>query len=207
MFEFIDLKYKDIIDIPSLFIEEGKIITFIGQSGGGKTTILRLLNKMISPSDGMILYKGNNLENINSVTHRREVTMLSQSPIVFDGNIRDNLIVGLKFQERPIPSDDKLIEVLRSVSLSKSLDDMVTHLSGGEKQRLALARVLLLDSKVYLLDEPSSSLDESTEELIIKMFTQFVKDNKKTLIMVTHSRDIANKYSDVIINIANGTCV
>ncbi|MCT4596936.1 MAG: ATP-binding cassette domain-containing protein [Vallitalea sp.] len=206
MFEFVDLKYKDIIDIPSLLIEEGKITTFIGQSGGGKTTILRLLNKMISPSDGMILYKGNNLEHINSVTHRREVTMLSQSPIVFDGNIRDNLLVGFEFQERQIPSDDKLIEVLRSVSLSKSLDDMVTHLSGGEKQRLALARVLLLDSKVYLLDEPSSSLDESTEELIIKMFTQFVKDNK-TLIMVTHSRDIANKYSDVIINIANGTCV
>lgn len=207
MFEFTDVVYKDIVDIPSLVIKEGKITTLIGESGGGKTTILRLLNKMISPTGGEIMFQGNPLGNVDSVVHRRQITMLSQSPIVFDGNIKDNLIAGSRFQGKQIPDDAILNEVLKRVQLKKNLTDSVERLSGGEKQRLALGRVLLLDSPIYLLDEPSSALDDSTEELIIEMFTEFVKENNKTLIMVTHSKDIAHKYSDAIIRIANGRCV
>ncbi len=207
MFEFIDVRYKGIINLPSLIVEKGKITTFIGESGGGKTTILRLLNKMISPTEGEILFQGCPLNEVDAVTHRRQVTMLSQSPIVFDGNIKDNLNIGFQFQGKQIPNDSKLNEVLERVQLKKSLTDAVDRLSGGEKQRLALGRVMLLNSPVYLLDEPSSALDDSTEKLIIEMFTEFVKENNKTLIMVTHSKDIAHKYSDTIIRIANGKYV
>lgn len=207
MFEFIDVRYKDIIDIPSLVIKKGQITTLIGESGGGKTTILRLLNKMISPTDGEIMFQNKALGKINSVSHRQQVTMLSQNPIVFDGNIKENLIAGFEFQGRQIPNDTTLNEVLKRVQLKKNLMDSVERLSGGEKQRLALGRVLLLDSPIYLLDEPSSALDDSTEKLIIEMFTEFAKENNKTLIMVTHSKDIAYKYSDEIIKIANGRCV
>lgn len=207
MFEFKDVRYKDIIDIPSLVIKKGEITTLIGESGGGKTTILRLLNKMISPTHGEIMFDGKPLTRIHTITHRQQVTMLSQNPIVFDGNIKENLTAGFRFQEKPLPDDSLLKQVLDSIQLKKKLTDSTDRLSGGEKQRLTLGRVLLLDSPIYLLDEPSSALDDSTEELIIEMFYGFVKENHKTLVMVTHSKEIAYKYSDSMIRIENGRCV
>lgn len=206
MFEFKNVKYKDILDIPMLKIEKGKITTFIGQSGGGKTTVLRLLNKMISPTEGVILFEGKNLSEIDSVQHRRNVTMLSQNAVIFEGSIRDNMTVGMKYQNRPIPPDDILKDLLERVHLNKGLDGPAENLSGGERQRLSLARVLLLDSPVYLLDEPSSALDEETEKLIIEMIVSQVRDKGKTLVMVTHSQRVANEYSDAIVRIQNGGC-
>ena len=201
MFDFINVKYKGIIDIPKMEIKEGRITTLVGESGAGKTTILRLMNKMLSPDEGQIVYNNTNLEEIDSILHRREVTMLSQNPIIFKGTIRDNLQVGLKFQNRPLSTDEKLNNIMKQVHLDKGLDVQADKLSGGERQRLALGRVLLLDSKVYLLDEPSSSLDDNTEELIIEMVVNYVKNNNKTLVMVTHSKTVANKNSDFVIQI------
>jgi putative ABC transport system ATP-binding protein len=206
MFEFIDVKFKDIIDLPALCIEKGKITTLVGTSGSGKTTILKLMNKMLSPTQGVILFNRTNLGLINSVTHRRQVTMLSQNPAMFEGNIRDNLQVGLKFQEKDIPGDNVLKGILEQVKLNKPLDSPVNNLSGGEKQRLALGRILLFNPEAYLLDEPSAALDDQTEEAIIEMVTGHVKDNNKTLVMVTHSKAIAAKYADTIIEIAGGRC-
>jgi len=207
MFKFIDVKYKDVLDLPTLFIEKERITTLVGPSGSGKTTILKMLNKMISPTQGRILFNGMDLRQINSVAHRRHVTMLSQSPAMFEGSIRDNLNAGLRFQERELPSDEVLNRILELVKLKKPLDSSVNTLSGGEKQRLALGRVLLLNPEVYLLDEPSSALDDETEEIIIQMLTEHVRIEKKTIVMVTHSKAIAEKYSDTIIEILEGRCL
>lgn len=151
MFKFIDVRYKDVLDLPTLYIEKEKITTLVGASGSGKTTILKMLNKMISPTQGRILFNGMDLRRINSVAHRRHVTMLSQSPAMFEGSIRDNLNAGVRFQERELPSDEVLNRILEQVKLKKPLDSSVNTLSGGEKQRLALGRVLLLNPEVYLL--------------------------------------------------------
>ncbi|MGC7871953.1 ABC transporter ATP-binding protein [Desulfosporosinus sp. SYSU MS00001] len=207
MFEFYDVKYKEVLDLPKLEIEQEEITTLVGASGSGKTTILRMLNKLISPTQGRIIFNGTDLSQINSVAHRRTVSMLSQIPAIFEGSIRDNLNVGLRFQERELPSDKELNHILEQVKLSKSLESSAGTLSGGEKQRLALGRILLLNSKVYLLDEPSSALDDETEEMIIQMLTEHVKREKKTIVMVTHSKAIAEKYSDTIIEISKGRCL
>ncbi len=206
MFEFKDVKFLEILDIPTLFIAKDKITSLIGPSGSGKTTILKMLNKMISPTVGHILFNGRRLDQIDSVEHRRHVTMLSQAPAMFDGDIRANLIAGLKYQKREIPDDHVLAEVLFKVKLSKGLNSPTQSLSGGEKQRLALARVLLLNSEVYLLDEPSSALDEVTAEAIIEMITGYAKSENKTLIMVTHSKTIAQRFSDEIIEVSCRGC-
>jgi len=206
MFKFINVRFKDILDLPALCIEQEKVTTIVGTSGSGKTTILRLLSKMISPTQGRILFNGTDLREINSVAYRRRVSMLSQNPIMFAGNIRDNLIAGLKFQGKPLPGEDILTGILEQVRLQKPLDSSVKNLSGGEKQRLALGRVLLLDSAVYLLDEPSSALDDATEEMIIKMMVGHVKEKGKTLVLVTHSKAIAKYYSDATIEIVDGRC-
>ncbi len=206
MFQFIDVKYKDILDVPSLLIERGKITTLVGTSGSGKTTILRMLNKMLSPTQGRIMFNDTDLGDIDTVTHRRRVTMLSQNSVVFDGSIRDNLNIGLKFQEKSLLSDDVLLSMLEQVKLKKALDTPASVLSGGEKQRLTLGRVLLLNSEIYLLDEPSAALDNETEETIIQMVKEFVKKENKTLVMVTHSKAMAEQYSETMIEMSEGRC-
>ncbi len=205
MFELIGVKYNGILDLPSLEIDAGTITALVGPSGGGKTTLLRLLNKMISPTQGKILYKGADLSQINSVDHRRRVVMLSQSPVMFPGSIRDNLTIGFKFQGKEIPDDDILSLGLNDIKLNKPLDELIDTLSGGEKQRLAIARVLLLNPEVYLLDEPSSALDETTAQQMIGMVSQHVRKHMQTLVLVTHSLAIANQFSDRIIELAAGT--
>ena len=206
MFEFIDVKFKEILDIPKLHIEKNKITTLIGPSGSGKTTILKLLNKMLSPTAGHILFDGESLDKIDSVAHRRQVTMLSQAPAMFEGDIKGNLVAGLKFQKREVPPDKELAEMLSKVKLNKELNNPVQTLSGGEKQRLALGRVLLLNSEVYLLDEPSSALDEATAQTVIEMIAGYARSENKTLVMVTHSKAIAQRFSDEIIEVFNGQC-
>ena len=201
MFEFIQAAYKNIVRLPDLIIEQGKTTTLIGASGGGKTTVLRLLNKMISPTSGQILYQGVDMEKLDTVTHRRQVTMLSQNPVIFPGTIKENLTIGLRFQNKLIPDDERLKLTLEQVRLPKELDGSAHTLSGGEKQRLALGRLLLLEPEVYLLDEPSAALDEATEETVIQMIVDVVKLKEKTLVMVTHSKAIANNYSDLVIEI------
>jgi putative ABC transport system ATP-binding protein len=207
VFEFFDVAYKDIIHLPHLFIAEGIITTLTGASGSGKTTILKMLNKMISPTQGRILFKGKDLHDTNTVLHRRNVTMLSQTPVTFEGDIRENLYIGLRFAQKDIPKEDRMTNVLERVQLDKPLDSPASILSGGEKQRLSLARVILLDPDVYLLDEPSSSLDDETEKIIIEMITEHVRDKKKSMVMATHAKAIAKKYSDSIIDLSKGKVI
>lgn len=204
MFRFSQVKYHSILDIPELEINAGRITTLVGESGSGKTTLLRLLNKLISPTGGSISYQQQDLKKIDSVAHRRNVVMLPQSSIAFPGNVRDNLLYAFKVQGKDTPPDDVMQNLLEKLRLDKKLEDSAQKLSGGELQRLALGRVMLLDAPVYLLDEPSSSLDEKTEHFIFEQICQFVEAKEKTLIMVTHSRQVADDFSDDIIEIESG---
>jgi putative ABC transport system ATP-binding protein len=202
-----DVKYKSILDIKNLHIMKNKITCIVGESGSGKTTLLKLLNKMLSPDEGKIFYNGRSIRDMNSIELRRKVVMLSQVPLIFSGSIRDNLLMGLKFSEKPLVSDTILYNILEIVNLHKDLEETADKLSGGEKQRLSLGRILLIDPDVYLLDEPSSSLDEDTEEVIIEKLVSHTKSANKTLVMVTHSKRIAKTFADNIIEIKQGKIV
>lgn len=207
IFKLEKVKYKDILDIDNLRIKENIVTCILGQSGSGKTTLLRLLNNLKSPDRGIVYYNDNDILDIDPVSLRRQVIMLSQNPVVFDGTIRENLNLALEFKEKERVSDDILNKYLEISNLNKSLDTNAKNLSGGEKQRLSLARVLLSDGEVYLLDEPSSSLDDETERFVIKSIVDFAKKNNKTVIMVTHSVKIAEEYGDDIIRINKGSVI
>ena len=204
MFKFEHVKYKDIIDIDNLNINLGEVTCIIGPSGSGKSTCLRLINKLISPTSGIISLNGENIANINSVEYRRKVPMLSQSPVSFPGSIRDNLLMGRKFQGKNEVSDSDLQNALDKVSLDEPLDKNIENLSGGEQQRVSIARLMLLDSDIFLLDEPSSALDDITEDFVIKSMVNMAKSQNKTIIYVTHSNSMAEKYSDRVIKIVDG---
>jgi putative ABC transport system ATP-binding protein len=207
MFSLKKVIYKHILEINDLNIKRYKVTCIVGESGSGKSTLLRLLNKLISYDSGEIFYNGQSLNSINSIELRRNVGMLPQLPVIFPGSIKDNLLIGLKFAEKPLVDDKKLRTILNIIHLNKNLDDNSDKLSGGERQRLALGRLILIDSDVFLLDEPSSAMDEKTENIIIKTLVSYIQETNKTLIMVTHSKKVAQTYAENIIEIHQGKVI
>ena len=206
MFEVSHIKFKNILDIPFLCISN-PITCIVGSSGSGKTTLLRMLNRLNVPDDGTIIYKGNNISNMDTLKLRRQVVMLGQTPVIYSGSVEDNLQIGLYFSKKLPASISAMKEILKRVELDKCLSDGCGNLSGGEKQRLCLARVMLMDAETYLLDEPSAALDKGTEQFIIENLSRFVLEKNKQLIMVTHSEQIAEKFSNSIIRIENGKVI
>ncbi|WP_027340100.1 ABC transporter ATP-binding protein [Halonatronum saccharophilum] len=207
MFVLKDVEFKDILDIDSLEVPGNKITCIVGPSGAGKSTMLKLLNNLISPDKGEVLYKGNNVKALDPIKLRREVMMLGQKSITFEGSVKDNLEIPFRWLDREVPDDGRLKDILNDVRLNVGLDKGASNLSGGEKQRLSLARILLLRPEVLLLDEPSSALDEETENLVIEKVVDYVKEKDKTLIMITHSKSIARDYGDRIIEMEAGQIV
>lgn len=203
MFIVENLRYKRILEIVSLTISK-PISCIVGPSGSGKTTLLRMLNRLNAPDEGRILYNGQDIALMDTIKLRRNVVMLGQMPVIYSGTVADNLQIGLQFSQRPPASDEDLRKSLAWVELDKDLADSCHNFSGGEKQRLCLARIMLMDAETYLLDEPSAALDKTTERFIIEHLTEFVLRKNKQMVMVTHSEQIAQSFPRAIIRMEGG---
>ncbi|MBU5266394.1 ABC transporter ATP-binding protein [Virgibacillus proomii] len=201
LFRVENLKVNGVLEMDKLEIQANKKICIIGKSGSGKSTFLRLLNHLDSPDQGRILYHEENISSIDPIKLRRKVTMVPQTPVIFPGTIKENLLIGQKFSGMDLAEDAYLEKVLYQIFLHKSLETPAEDLSGGEKQRLALARAMLLDAEVFLLDEPSSALDRATADDVIGAFIDFIKAENKSMLMVTHDLEIANRIADETIDI------
>jgi len=157
----------------TLSFNSNKIIGITGPSGIGKTTFLKLFNRLWEPSSGTIYYREKPINTWDTTILRREVSLLFQEPALFGQKVKDDLFYPFslsRFSENP-PKEEELIKALEIMSFSPSyLEKNSSELSGGEKQRIALIRSLLLKPKVLLLDEPTSALDEDlSKELITKI--------------------------------------
>lgn len=201
-FELRDVAYKDILRIKEMQIPEDKTTCIIGESGAGKSTLLKMLNKIYIPDEGAIHYKGESIDEMDPVALRRKVVMISQTPLLFGDTVEENLQKGLVFSDQPKASREELERILNVVKLDKHLNADALELSGGERQRLSLGRVLLMKPEVYLLDEPTSALDEETESAVMNGFMQASEDHDGTVIMVTHSMNVAEEYGEEIIRIS-----
>lgn len=200
MFQLKDVVVKDVLEVDDLTLN-ADVISIEGQSGTGKSTLLRLLNNLDDPTSGLIYFNEKKLTNITPLKLRKKIVMLPQNPVIFDGTIKHNLNLGLQLSDQELVSDEELKDMLDLFWLDKGLDTSANDLSGGEKQRLSLARILLMkETEVFLLDEPSSDLDDKTTNHIIESFIKHAKKNKQTIIMVTHDKSISKTFADDIIN-------
>lgn len=203
MFKLKDIKFKNILDIENLEIHENVVTIVKGESGSGKSTMLKLLNNIISPNSGVVMYNGVDVNDINPITLRREVIMQSQFPNIFPGNVRENLNIIFTLRGEEGLDDEKLLKAMEIVNLKKDLTDDAQNLSGGEKTRLSIARLFLVEPEVFLLDEPGASLDSKTEEILMNNVISEIKRRNKTLIYISHSEN-QEMIADEIITMKNG---
>lgn len=206
MFLLKDIKFKNILDIENLEINENVVTVVKGESGSGKSTMLKLLNNIVSPESGIVMYNGVDVSDINPITLRRAVIMQSQFPTIFPGNVRENLNIIFTLRGEEGLADEKLLKAMEIVNLKKDLNDDAQNLSGGEKTRLSIARLFLVEPEVFLLDEPGASLDSKTEEILMNNVIAEIKKRNKTLIFISHSEN-SEIVSDEIITLKDGRVI
>ena len=174
--------------------EQGKIYAIKGRSGSGKTTLLSLISGLERCTEGKIIFDGKDLKDINLDTYRNhEIGIVFQSynllPFM---TASENIILSMDVSGIKISNKkEKAIELMKSVGLKKSYADRrVLKLSGGEQQRVAIARSLSYNPKMIVADEPTGNLDKQTETEIINIFKRLAHEENKCVIIVTHSSDV-----------------
>lgn len=196
----------NILNQITVDIDSSDITGIIGPSGAGKSTFLRLLNKLISPSEGTIFFKNQDTKEISSQKIRKEIGLVQQQSFLFNGTVKENLLYGPKIWDIQY-SDNDLIQLLQKVALGKEfLNRQVEGLSGGEQQRVSLARSLANKPNVLLLDEPTSSLDINSEEIIETTLKQLNREGIK-IIIVIHSLEQTERLTQSILFLRKGKLI
>ncbi len=166
---------------------KGRVYNLVGPSGAGKTSFLRLLNRLDEPTEGEILFYDQSLISYKPTELRKKIAMLFQIPYMFEGTVRRNIEYCC-----PIGESDDINNILNRVGLTADYTEKDTeNLSVGEKQRIALARALVQKPEVLLLDEPTSSLDPSASKKIEELILALSRELCLTIIIVTHHPDQA----------------
>ena len=185
---------RTVLDIPNLDIEENRIHSLLGPNGAGKSTLLNILGFLEKPTTGQIRFFSRPAGmNESEMQHlRKEVVLVDQHPILFSTSVYKNLEFGLKLRKVQSAERERVIdEVLDLVDMVSFKHAPAHNLSGGETQRIALARALALSPKVFLCDEPTGNLDTATSEEIMQLIIQSHREGS-TVLMVTHNpRDAA----------------
>lgn len=192
-----------IIDDVTVQVRTGEVLAVVGPSGAGKSSFLRLLNRLDEPTGGTVRLEGVDYSQIPPRDLRRRVGMVTQTAYLFPGTIADNLRFGPSQQGIELPSQT-IEELLTQVGLGGRAGEDVVHLSGGEAQRVSLARALATSPKVLLLDEPTSSLDAEARGEVEKLILMVVRKNGLTCVMVSHDLSQAARVADRVMVLNKG---
>ena len=176
---------KRLVDDITIGIQKGEVLAVVGPSGSGKSSFLRLLNRLDEPTMGTVYLEGTDYLQIPPQELRRRVGMVTQTAYLFPGTIADNLRFGPWQQGNDLPQDT-LLALLEQVGLADRADSDVAHLSGGEAQRVSLARAIANSPAILLMDEPTSALDEEAKEEVEALILKVVRQNALTCVIVSH---------------------
>ncbi len=180
---------RTVLDVTELSIRQGEILAVVGPSGAGKSTLLRLLAFLEPPIEGKIVFKDHEFTSLTSempLALRRRVTLVFQRPLLINTSVRANVAYGLRLRgERDHSS--RVEQALREVGMEKMANVRSRTLSGGEIQRTALARAIVLQPEVLLLDEPTANLDPYNVRLIEDLIQRLNLQHGMTIVLVTHN--------------------
>ncbi len=192
------------LDHVDLSLEEGKFIVVLGPSGAGKSTLLNMLGGLDSPTEGTIVVDGKDISTLteNELADYRAETVgfvFQSYNLIPTLTVIENVALVKEIAKNPLSSHD----MLREVGLADHIHQFPSELSGGEQQRVSIARALAKNPRILLCDEPTGALDSETGVMVLKLLLSMARDMHKTIIIVTHNQNIA-KMADVVIRVKNG---
>jgi len=203
-------RLQRVLQETTLHVDTGEVLVIVGPSGGGKSTLLRLFNRLLEPDSGKILLAGNNIQTIDPPLLRARIPLVAQKPYLFSGTVRDNLQASAKLRRAELPdlNDPNLRELLELCQVNQSwIDRDARKLSIGQQQRICLARALLGPCQALLLDEPTSALDRPTADLLAQTFRELARLKNLAIIVVTHDLRLAEHCADRMALLLDGSVV
>lgn len=203
-------KFRTLLTNISVAIAQGSKTALIGATGSGKTTFLRLLNRLTDPSVGTISLQGKNIQDIPVQTLRRRVMLIPQEPSLLGMTVSEAMSYPLRLQNLPVSEIDarsqKWVERLQIDR--KLLNRTELELSLGQRQWIAIARALMMEPEILLLDEPTSALDRGLSQLLLETLTDLTQSPQPvTVIMINHQLDLVQTWCDRLVCLHKGQLV
>ena len=179
------VKDKILVEDATFEVQTGEVLAIVGPSGSGKSSLLRLLNRLDEPTSGTVFVEGTDYRQIAPRDLRRKLGMVNQRPFLFPGTVEQNLQFGPQQRGESLPPES-IEQLLSRVGLKGYASRNIANLSGGEAQRVSVARTLANSPLVLLLDEPTSALDEASKREVETSIQGIIRDQGLTCVLVTH---------------------
>jgi len=195
-----------VLENINLQIEKGTSNALVGPTGSGKTVMLRLIDLLEKPSSGTVYFEGTDANESNNtrLNIRRQIGMVFQKPLAFKASVYDNIAYGLKVRGINENIDGRIKELLELIGLPGYENRNALKLSGGETQRLALARAMITDPELLLLDEPTANLDPISKKKLEELILKINRESETTVIMTTHDLLQGQKLADRMVLLYDG---
>lgn len=195
---------ETLVDGVSFDVARGDVFVIFGPSGAGKSTLLRLINRLDEPTRGTVYLEGTDYRTIPPRTLRKRIGLVPQQPTLRRGTVAKNVAWGPELRSEPV-DEEALRHLLERLGLGGFADRDAADLSGGEAQRVAIARTLFNDPDIVLLDEPASSLDVEAARRVEKLLEEVIVDFSLTAVLVTHDAERAQRLGTRGLRLEGGT--
>lgn len=195
-----------LVDDISIEVQRGDVLAIVGPSGSGKSSFLRMLNRLDEPTSGRVFLDGQDTRDMPPRILRQRVGMVMQAANLFPGTVADNIRYGPAQRGESMPAD-QVDALLEQVGLGGYGQRDVNHLSGGEAQRVSVARTLANKPDVLLLDEPTSALDDAAEQEVETLLCRIMDHERLTCLVVTHDMTQAARMANRVMVMAEGRLV
>ncbi|HMV28062.1 MAG TPA: ABC transporter ATP-binding protein [Anaerolineales bacterium] len=188
---------RDALKVETLDISKGETLAVVGPNGAGKSTFLLALAHLLKATKGEVMLHGKSQRDWNDLEYRRRIAFVFQDPLLMDMSVRENIALGLKFRNvEKKEANERIYQWAKAMGVEALLERRANQLSGGEAQRVSLARAFVLDPELLLMDEPFSAVDPQTREKLLDDLSRVLAENQRTTVFVTHNLKEAAQFGD-----------
>ncbi len=196
---------RDVLNVNTLQIQRGETLAVVGPNGAGKSTLLLALARLLKPARGQMTFNGKSIAQMDDLEYRRKISFVFQDPLLMDMTVEQNIALGLKFRGADKAETHARVQRWsKNMGVDALLARRASQLSGGEAQRVSLARAFVLDPELLLMDEPFSAVDPPTRAQLLHDLSNLLSQDQRTTIFVTHNLKEAAQVGDRVAVVIKG---